>query len=72
MPQIKQARDRFQNIVPALETFATEFYGCLKFAGAQKISALNNEMSYEIQYCTSSWGRPELSSAGNQEDVLQK
>ena len=39
---MKQARDRFQNIVPALETLATEFYGCHKFAWAQKITALNN------------------------------
>lgn len=27
LPQMKQAKDRFQNIVPALETVATEFYG---------------------------------------------
>lgn len=46
MPQMKQARDRFQNTVPALETFATEFYGCQKFVWAQKITALNSEMSY--------------------------
>lgn len=42
LPQMKQAKDRFQNIVPALETVATEFYGYQKFAWTQKITALNN------------------------------
>lgn len=30
------------------------------------------EMSYQIQDTASNWGRPELSFARNQEDVLQK
>lgn len=31
-PQMKQARDGFQNTMPALETLATECYACQEFA----------------------------------------
>ena len=72
LPQMKQARSRFQNTVSALETHAPEFYGCQKFAWAQKITALNNGNELLNTRYHLSLGKIWTIICWNQEDALQK
>lgn len=46
-PQMKQARARLQNTMPALETLATECYVCQEFAWAQKNQASIMEINVD-------------------------